>query len=51
MGIPRYLLHSLAILLLSVGVSWAQEEEASENSAPPAISDEVFVQPVEVDGE
>ena len=27
------------------------EEEDTENNAPPGISDEVFVQPVEVDGE
>lgn len=50
MGIP-YLLRVLAILLLSVGAVWAQEEEASEHSAPPAIADEVFVQAVVVDGE
>lgn len=51
MGIPRHLLCVLMILLLGVGTGWAQEEEDTENNAPPATSDEVFVQPVEVDGE
>lgn len=39
-----------AVFLLSVGFAWAQEEVV-EDSGPPAVDDDVFVQAVEVDGE
>ncbi|WP_412551378.1 hypothetical protein [Shimia sp. MIT910701] len=50
MGILTQFLRIFAALLLSLGVAWAQEEEV-EDTGPPAVDDEVFVQAVEVDGE
>ncbi len=50
MGILTQFLRIFAALLLSFGVAWAQEEEV-EDTGPPAVDDEVFVQAVEVDGE
>lgn len=50
MGILTQFLRIFAALLLSVGVAWAQEEEA-EDTGPPAVDEEIFVQAVEVDGE
>ncbi|WP_294223756.1 mechanosensitive ion channel domain-containing protein [uncultured Shimia sp.] len=50
MGTLTYFLRIFAVFLLSVGFAWAQEEVV-EDSGPPAVDDDVFVQAVEVDGE
>ncbi len=50
MGTLTYFLRILSVFLLSVGFAWAQEEVV-EDSGPPAVDDDVFVQAVEVDGE
>ncbi|MFY0659581.1 MAG: mechanosensitive ion channel [Shimia sp.] len=50
MGIFSNIFRVFGIFLLSAGLVWAQDEEV-EDTTPPKVDDEVFVQAVEVDGE
>ncbi len=50
MGTLAHVLRIIWIMILTSGFAWAQDE-AAQDDGPPKVSDETFVQAVEVDGE